>query len=906
MASAAPNNNHNNNTATKGLRLMILDLHRLLHCMEEEPVDISTTSSTNTANNNNNNNNNTMMMMSPQSLEHRMEYLQSQWQAIQQLVHHQLEPHHQQEEEALPRWYEHYEQRVYRASRKAHDQIRCCQRQQDKEDIFQSSQQGSFRMGMDHDHDFEEIQEQRQDIALTAPGPKLIDAVFFSKESNPNMEQPPLDDTPNATEHDPMVEEHDLIGQPMPAAEPDEDEPPKSTTTTTTTNNNDNNTMDIAAFQKAQRDQIEAAIAQMARQMKEETERIHATLQGQTLGVLDDMEDLATENVAQVTQVAEDVGKHVSEGWKRTFGTWTLYILVASLFLFSLLVIYMIPNYYNTNHGGAPPTLVCRMVDGQEECLDVNAWLTGSMGGSSTTSDDTNSIPEDTTGVPQDDSLDPSAEECQVGMDGTCVQDNINHDAELQERLRQEEERAHEEESEQRQREIAEQKRLWEEEQREEREEEERFERELLEEQQRQEQQQEMERQRVLEEQRQEEERRRVEGEERRRVEEEERQQQQQQQHDPVENQHTQSTPPQAEEDSEEERLREKARLLKEREDRERLHQLRQMAQQEGGDHNVDEMMAERERMRKENAEQLNHRDAFRERELHQLEQQREQRELDEQQRQQQQQDHPVEQQEADSANVAEEAEEISEEEKAKREFWAKQKVQQVEAEKREAERKELETRKKERKREEEAAMLEQERQRLAQQQELERIRQQQEEAPKGFSIESLGTKEYRPRSLHVPVDRELNGGFGANLPRGFGSFGKDDPPPKGVASAGGSAGQEGSGSTPDESDEAPFRGKPFAPRDVRRAAASGDVHSLKDYIEQRPSWMNRKDKNDWAALHLAIKGGHQESVEALVAAGAEVNGRTSQGQTPLAVAVERTGDQSPISVLLRQHGGEM
>ena len=230
------------------------------------------------------------------------------------------------------------------------------------------------------------------------------------------------------------------------------------------------------------------------------------------------------------------------------------------------------------------------------------------------------------------------------------------------------------------------------------------------------------------------------------------------------------------------------------------------------------------------------------------------------------------------------------------------------------------------RKKEEQAALLEKKRQRQAQQDELERIRQQQEneqraaeQQPKGFGsftsadsafVEPKGFEQfgadarYRPKSIYA--DREMNGGFGANLPRGFGSFGKDDPPPRGVAGFGGSTTQEDSGSAAREPEEAPFRGKPFAPRDIRRAAASGDVPSLKDYIEQRPTWVDRKDKNEWGALHLAIKGAHQEAVETLLAAGAEVNGRTSQGQTPLGLAVDRTGDQSPISNLLRQYGGEL
>eukprot|EP00977_Amphora_coffeiformis_P007368 scaffold1595_cov171-Amphora_coffeaeformis.AAC.9 len=99
----------------------------------------------------------------------------------------------------------------------------------------------------------------------------------------------------------------------------------------------------VEDLQRMQREQMEEAISQMTTQLKEETKRIHETLHVQTEG-LGRMEDVATENVDKVTQVAKDVQDHVQSSWNRNIGTWTLFFTMVGVFVFMLVMIQMAPK----------------------------------------------------------------------------------------------------------------------------------------------------------------------------------------------------------------------------------------------------------------------------------------------------------------------------------------------------------------------------------------------------------------------------------------------------------------------------------------------------------------------------------------------------------------------------------
>lgn len=102
-------------------------------------------------------------------------------------------------------------------------------------------------------------------------------------------------------------------------------------------------TINVQDMQKQQQEQIQEAVSQMASKLKQETARIHSTLQQQT-GKLDEMEDLVTENVSNVTHLAKDVQEHVSKGWSKTIGTWTMLFTVVGAFLFCMVTISMVPK----------------------------------------------------------------------------------------------------------------------------------------------------------------------------------------------------------------------------------------------------------------------------------------------------------------------------------------------------------------------------------------------------------------------------------------------------------------------------------------------------------------------------------------------------------------------------------
>ena len=62
---------------------------------------------------------------------------------------------------------------------------------------------------------------------------------------------------------------------------------------------------------------------------------------------------------------------------------------------------------------------------------------------------------------------------------------------------------------------------------------------------------------------------------------------------------------------------------------------------------------------------------------------------------------------------------------------------------------------------------------------------------------------------------------------------------------------------------------------------------------------MNGKDEEGLTPLHRAARGGHRDTIDLLVAKGAEVNAKNTAGLTPLELADEKAAE------LLRRHGGK-
>jgi hypothetical protein len=146
--------------------------------------------------------------------------------------------------------------------------------------------------------------------------------------------------------------------------------------------------MSVQQLQEDQRQQMEAAIAMMASQLKRQTEAIHHTLQTQNAH-LGDMEGIVETNVDQVDRLAKDVTQHVRKGWTRTLATWMVIMVVAIAFVLCCLVILMIPKRPGacllfcpkpqraaTTAESAQSVICHDNADGTQECVSIQEALT--------------------------------------------------------------------------------------------------------------------------------------------------------------------------------------------------------------------------------------------------------------------------------------------------------------------------------------------------------------------------------------------------------------------------------------------------------------------------------------------------------------------------------------------------
>ena len=66
-----------------------------------------------------------------------------------------------------------------------------------------------------------------------------------------------------------------------------------------------------------------------------------------------------------------------------------------------------------------------------------------------------------------------------------------------------------------------------------------------------------------------------------------------------------------------------------------------------------------------------------------------------------------------------------------------------------------------------------------------------------------------------------------------------------------------------------------------------------------------KSSRNGSTPLHQADMGNHREIVELLIAKGADVNMKNSEGETSLDIASDPEVNQTEIAALLRKHGGK-
>ncbi len=120
---------------------------------------------------------------------------------------------------------------------------------------------------------------------------------------------------------------------------------------TSNTNHRAEPTPNLQDLQKAQREQIEEAIAMMAKQMKESTQGIRKTLQKQNANTLHELENVAEQNMEDVSKVASNVKEHVVANRRSSWATWTTMILIVGVFIFCLVTIFTIPKHPDANLG---------------------------------------------------------------------------------------------------------------------------------------------------------------------------------------------------------------------------------------------------------------------------------------------------------------------------------------------------------------------------------------------------------------------------------------------------------------------------------------------------------------------------------------------------------------------------
>jgi DNA-directed RNA polymerase specialized sigma24 family protein len=254
----------------------------------------------------------------------------------------------------------------------------------------------------------------------------LVKQIFFANRQSP-QETGQGEDDENDDDDESTSSQLDTFSEQTPSPSPN----------AATTNQRFSNAS-LEDLQKEQRNQIEQAIGQMAAQMKAEMSRIHETLRNQTED-LDDMEDLAADNVQKVSEVADDVKHHVSASWSRTIGTWTMIFVMLGAFLFCLVTIQMAPKRKGTClfYCPTPDTeLFCRLLPtGQKECVDSEQIRRTKVDEAAETEDssflymdDTNQFVFDN-GDPQDKL--PSVATCELDMNGDCVEEYFDDDEEV-------------------------------------------------------------------------------------------------------------------------------------------------------------------------------------------------------------------------------------------------------------------------------------------------------------------------------------------------------------------------------------------------------------------------------------------------------------------------------------------
>jgi ankyrin repeat protein len=89
-------------------------------------------------------------------------------------------------------------------------------------------------------------------------------------------------------------------------------------------------------------------------------------------------------------------------------------------------------------------------------------------------------------------------------------------------------------------------------------------------------------------------------------------------------------------------------------------------------------------------------------------------------------------------------------------------------------------------------------------------------------------------------------------------------------------------------------------------AAVAGDTARVSSYLAQSPELARAYSHDGWTGLHLAAYFGRQAAAEALIAAGADVNARTTNSQNNLPLHAAAAGKHREIVDLLLDNGADV
>jgi len=90
-----------------------------------------------------------------------------------------------------------------------------------------------------------------------------------------------------------------------------------------------------------------------------------------------------------------------------------------------------------------------------------------------------------------------------------------------------------------------------------------------------------------------------------------------------------------------------------------------------------------------------------------------------------------------------------------------------------------------------------------------------------------------------------------------------------------------------------------FTPKDVRVAAANGNIELIKQYLEWKPEYKDRRDKKGWNPLHFAVSRGHEKVVDLLLRAGVDAESVTNDGVPVIDMAVDKWGADHVVTQLV-------